>query len=64
MYGVGVSKLHPEVFILRIFNVHSAVNKRGKATTPLGAYHGSDILIWFPPDAAGETTSGVDAMGM
>ncbi|KAJ7822669.1 Alpha/Beta hydrolase protein [Mycena olivaceomarginata] len=43
-------------------NVWGWLNKRGKATTPLGAYHGSDILIWFPPDAAGETTSGVDAM--
>ncbi|KAJ6480412.1 sterol esterase [Mycena sanguinolenta] len=38
------------------------LNKKGKDTA-LGAYHGSDILIWFPPNITDETPLGVDAMG-
>ncbi|KAK7052629.1 carboxylic ester hydrolase [Favolaschia claudopus] len=43
-------------------NVWGWLNKRGKTASALGAYHGSDILIWFPPDLSSETSMGVDAI--
>jgi hypothetical protein len=37
-----------------------AVSKRGK-DTPFGAFHGSDVALWFPNNTTGETFA-VDAL--
>ncbi|KAJ7441726.1 Alpha/Beta hydrolase protein [Mycena latifolia] len=43
-------------------NTWSWLNRRGKDTAlAIGAYHGSDIPIWFPPNKTSDTT-GADAL--
>jgi hypothetical protein len=39
-----------------------AVSKRGK-DTPFGAFHGSDVSLWFPNNMTGETFA-VDALSI
>ncbi|KAJ7921392.1 Alpha/Beta hydrolase protein [Mycena leptocephala] len=47
----------------RTQNTWSWLSKRGKSTPNLGAFHGSDIPIFFPPSASAATDNqGVDSL--